>query len=213
MIRVENLNRRFGEFCLTDICLAIGKGSFFLLSGENGAGKTLLLETLAGFWKPDSGKVFIRGCDMTAAAPEERGIGFVYQDLWLFPHLTARENICYGLRIRGMSRQAIDKRIAHLDSLLEIGDLLLRKNVTLLSGGERQKLALARTLAVDPDILFFDEPTHMLDSESIDRLHGVIERLSEEQGKTVIYISHREEKIKDRADLCGRMDRGRLTMI
>ncbi|MDD2715091.1 MAG: ATP-binding cassette domain-containing protein [Candidatus Wallbacteria bacterium] len=200
MIRIENLSRSFGKFSLKRINFELQSGEFLLLSGHNGAGKTLLLETIAGFWKPDEGRICINGRDMLDQQPEMRGIGFVYQDLWLFPHLSARENICYGLRIQHKGKREIDEKIAFLDNLIELRDLLSRTNVALLSGGERQKLALARTLAVDPEILFFDEPTHMLDNDSVAVLNRIVAHLKREQHKTIIYISHRDDKIRELAD-------------
>lgn len=199
MIQVRGLYRGWGNFSLRGIDFSIEKGDFLAVLGHNGAGKTLLLETLAGFFSVHRGRLYLRGKLANDMPPEMRGIGFLYQDLWLFPHLSVYDNISFGLKERGYSKDYINDRINELNELLGLSHLLRRNNVRLLSGGERQKVALARVLALNPDIIFLDEPSHSLDVENRERFYGVLRWLKSE-GKTILYVLHQELEVLDMAD-------------
>jgi ABC-type sugar transport system ATPase subunit len=199
MIKINGLSKEFGKFMLKNISFNVKKGDLCLITGHNGAGKTLLLETIAGFWKPDKGQIIINNKDVTYLSPEIRGLGFMYQDLWLFPHLSVRENILYSLEIRGVNKTEKQKKLDELNELIGLQKIINRKNVSLLSGGERQKISLARALASNPEILLMDEPTHMLDKENRELFYRLLAKLKGE--KTIIYIEHVHPDIEKFSDM------------
>lgn len=211
MIEIINLHRRWGNFSLSDINLKISKGEFLGLFGRNGAGKTLFLETIAGIWYPDQGDIFIRGKRVTLLPPEQRNIGFVYQQPLLFPHLSVRENVSYGLNARKKNKKEIANRIAELDEMLKLGGILQRKNINLLSGGEKQKVALARVLAVKPEIILFDEPTQSLDGDNRECFYQVLSEIRKSVSPSIIFISHEYQELKGLADRIVFIEKGRFT--
>jgi molybdate/tungstate transport system ATP-binding protein len=154
VIRLEKLHVRVGDFDLRDISLEVPSGGYALIIGPTGSGKTTLLESVAGHARLRSGRVFMHHDDVTDLPPERRGLGFVYQQYHLFPHLSVRDNIGYGLARRGREGQ---HRVGELAEMLAIEPLLDRP-VRGLSGGEQQRVALARALAPKPSILLLDEP-------------------------------------------------------
>jgi molybdate/tungstate transport system ATP-binding protein len=150
---LKNVNKSFKEFALKDVNLTIREGEYFVILGPSGAGKTLLLEMIAGLLDPDSGTISGAGGKRT---------GFIYQDYMLFPHLTVYDNIAYGLKIRKTDKAEIRSMVERLAGELNIGYLLDRR-ITYLSGGEKQRAAIARAMAISPEIFLFDEPTSALD--------------------------------------------------
>jgi ABC-type Fe3+/spermidine/putrescine transport system ATPase subunit len=158
--------------------------------GATGAGKTLLLETVMGFYQPDSGRILIDGKDVTAFAPEKRRIGYVPQDCVLFPHMDVHQNVEFGLRVGGVGKAERQKRV---DAVLESAGLksLEHRRPVTLSGGERQKVALARVLAVEPGLILLDEPLSALDAEASRELKRELKRVHKE-GKTVVHVTHNQ---------------------
>lgn len=189
MIRITRLCVEFRSFALQDINLNIETGDYFMLVGPTGSGKTLLLETIAGLHKMKSGEIRIDDKDITSLKPEERNIGMVYQDCALFPHLSVAENIVFGLRVRRVSPQIINKEISEVASLVAVSHLMDRKPGKL-SGGERQKVALARALAIRPRLLLLDEPLSALDPEGREGLQRELKRIHRELNITVIHVTH-----------------------
>lgn len=189
MIKLNNLSKNWGEFSLKNIDLEINKGEYFIVLGPTGAGKTLLLECIAGLHIPGGGRVLINGRDVTDLPPEKRDIGFVYQDYMLFPHMNVRENIGFGLRLRKYYRNEINEKIRGISDLLGITSLLDRDPSTL-SGGEKQRVALARALVIDPKVLLLDEPLCALDVRTREVLEGELLRLHRELGTTTIHVTH-----------------------
>jgi molybdate/tungstate transport system ATP-binding protein len=189
MIRVQNLCARFTGFALQDICLTVEKGEFFSLLGPTGAGKTLILESIAGLVQPSEGRIWIGGRDVTCLPPEKRGVGIVYQDQALFPHLSVRENIFYGLRYR---RKSGNIQNISLDSLVKNLRLthLLDRSVHDLSGGEKQRVALARALAIDPAVLLLDEPLSSLDPNFREEIRQLLKDLHGQTAITVLMVTH-----------------------
>jgi molybdate/tungstate transport system ATP-binding protein len=186
MVKLENLSIDLQGFSLKPLSLRVAEGESFMIVGPSGAGKTLLLEVLAGLQPASGGKVLLRGKDITGLPPEKRNISIVYQDYALFPHLSVMQNIHYGLRFRKVMDGK--HRTDHLVELLRIGHLLER-NTETLSGGEKQRVALARALAVNPDLLLLDEPLAALDPLFRHELLDYLRKLNEE-GVTLLMVTH-----------------------
>jgi ABC-type sugar transport system ATPase subunit len=183
MIRVEGLQVRAGDFSLVIDQLNVAPGEYLMILGPTAAGKTVLLEAVAGLRRPAAGTVWFGPRDVTAEPPERRRTGLVYQNYALFPHLTVAENIGFGLR------RANRGRVHELAELLRIGHMLDR-NPEGLSGGEQQRVALARALAVEPELLLLDEPLSALDAPTRLELRGELKRLHQELGATVMHVTH-----------------------
>jgi molybdopterin-binding protein len=186
MIEIKNLQVGFGDFLLKNISLGIGQGEYFVIVGPTGAGKTVLLESIAGLHSLRSGEVWLNEREVTHLEPEKRGIGFVYQDLVLFPHLSVRDNIGFGPRLRRQKPGAIVEEMAQL---LGISPLLDRKPATL-SGGERQKVALARALVTSPQVLLLDEPLSAVDPDTREGLQRELRQIHERLRVTTIHVTH-----------------------
>ncbi len=189
MIRIEHLSVRFKDFHLGTIDFVVEEGQFFVLMGPTGAGKTVLLESIAGLVSLESGRIRIAGVDVTRMPPERRGVGIVYQDQGLFPHMDVRSNIVYGLKFCGAGRAEGQKRLDRLIDLLGIAHLLRRLPVNL-SGGEKQRVALARALIVHPHVLLLDEPLSAIDPGFREDLRGALKRLHRASGTTFLMVTH-----------------------
>ncbi len=155
MIEIKNLYVDLKDFKLQDINLSISEGEYFIILGPTGAGKTVLLESVAGLYPIKSGEIRLRGKEVTRLEPEKRGISIVYQDHALFPHLSVKDNIIFGLKLRKQPKPGIEAALDWIAELLGISHLLNRKPDTL-SGGEQQKVALARALSIKPEVLLLD---------------------------------------------------------
>ncbi len=189
MIQLEHVSRRWPEFAIRDVSLSVGAGEYLSIIGPTGAGKTLLLELLLGIHHPDAGRIVVDGRDVTAEPPERRGIGMVYQDYALFPHLDVRRNLAFGLRYRTASRSAQRALVQDTAQLLGIDHLLHRLPGTL-SGGEQQRVAIGRALVTQPRVLLLDEPFNALDRGTAERLRSELRTLHREQGLTVLHVTH-----------------------
>ena len=189
MVRVENISKNLGEFFLKDVSLNVADGEYLMILGPTGAGKTILLETIAGIYPPDKGKVYLNDRDITRLPPRKRNIGMVYQDYMLFPHLTVEKNIKYGLRSKKFDKEEISKRVRKLTDLLDVTHLLHRYPGTL-SGGEQQRIAIARALIMDPEVLLLDEPLSALDSETRIKLREELRRIHSLTRTTMIHVTH-----------------------
>ncbi len=189
MIKLAGLQVELRGFALQDINLSVKSGDYFILVGPTGAGKTLLLEAIAGLHKVKKGGIWLDGRDMTLLGPEKRNLGMVYQDCALFPHLSVAENIAFGLRVRHIAVKSIKKELDEIASLIEIDHLMDRKPGKL-SGGEKQKVALARALAIRPPLLLLDEPLSALDPETREGLQLELKRIHHALDITVIHVTH-----------------------
>ncbi len=203
-LKVENLWLRLKDFSLKGVSFEVHENEHFAIIGPTGSGKSLLLETIAGVYTPDSGRITLMGKDITFTPPEKRGVGIVYQDCALFPHMSVYDNIAYGLRIRG--KKNVRDEVLKLAEMLEIEHLLNRKPSTL-SGGEKQRVAIARALAVKPKLMLLDEPFSSLDAETRIRLRKEIFRVL--KNVTVLHVTHIEDDAEN-ADRIARMKDGRL---
>ncbi|MBN1693415.1 MAG: ABC transporter ATP-binding protein [Dehalococcoidales bacterium] len=189
MIEVNDLSVDLGEFVLKNITLAIKEGEYFIILGPTGAGKTVLLESIAGLYPIKSGEIWLRGKEVTGVEPEKRKISIVYQDHVLFPHLSVRKNIVFGLKMNKVTAAEQDNRVNWVAELLGIGNLLHRKPDTL-SGGEKQKVALARAIATRPELLLVDEPLSALDPETRETVQQELRRLHQALGITILHVTH-----------------------
>jgi len=189
MIAVRNLCVELGDFVLRDTNLDIEVGEYFIILGPTGAGKTVLLESIAGLYAPQRGQIFLHGREITRLEPEKRGISIVYQDQALFPHLSVEDNVTFGLRLRRKSRAEIKESLDWLVNLLGISHLLHRKPDTL-SGGEKQKVALARALSIKPQLLLLDEPLSALDPENREYVQSELRRIHDRLQVTTIHVTH-----------------------
>ncbi len=189
MLSLTGLYVEFRSFALHNINLDIKSGDYFMLVGPTGAGKTLLLETIAGLHKVKNGKILLDDRNITLLESEKRDIGMVYQDCALFPHLSVVENIVFGLKVKHIAKQSIKKELDEITSLVGVGHLVDRKP-DKLSGGEKQKVALARALAIKPSLLLLDEPLSALDPETRESLQLELKRIHQELSITVIHVTH-----------------------
>ncbi len=189
MITLTNLQVHFSNFALNDICLNIGANEFFTLIGPTGAGKTVLLEAVAGLAPVQNGRILIQNRDVTHLPPEKRGVSILYQDQALFPHLTVLHNITYGLRYHAVDPKRARQRVNELIELLNLSHLLKRLPINL-SGGEKQRVGLARALAVDPQVLLLDEPFSALDPLVKKDMQFELLSIQRKLDKTIVFITH-----------------------
>jgi len=208
MLRTENISRRFGSFSLNNINLDIAKGEYYVILGRSGAGKSLLLEMLCGLTMPDSGRIFLNEDDITDLKIQKRNLGMVFQDYSLFPHLSVRENISFPLKIRKMPHGTIERNIDSVSEEMNIGHLLDR-NPEMLSGGEKQRVALARTLVTSPAVLLLDEPLASVDASLKDSIRRLLRRLNRE-GQTIIHVTHDLNEAVSLASRVGVIHNGKI---
>jgi sulfate transport system ATP-binding protein len=204
------VTKRFGDFtALDDVSVAIAGGSLTALLGPSGSGKSTLLRVIAGLEEPDDGNVLILGEHATGLPPQKRGVGFVFQHYAAFKHLTVRENVAFGLRIRKRPKQEIREKV---DELLELVQLngLAERYPGQLSGGQRQRMALARALAVEPKVLLLDEPFGALDARVRKELRAWLRRLHEDVHVTTVLVTHDQEEAMDVADRIVVMNEGQI---
>lgn len=209
MIEVVDLAVSYGSFRLRDIDFSLEAGKHLAVLGPSGAGKTLLLETVMGARRPERGKVLLNGINLSELPPESRGIGYIPQDLALFPHLSVWENIVFGLR-HVSDRRSIKDSVLEVASLLGIEDVLERKNVLTLSGGEQQRVALARALIVKPRVLFLDEPFSALDASIRGDLLRSFRNLFRELSITTFFVTHDLDEVLILSDEVMVMMDGRI---
>jgi len=189
MIKINNLSIHLPDFAVEDVSLAIEPGEFFILLGPTGAGKSLILEALAGLVPITEGSLHLHGEEITHLPPEKRHLAIVYQDGALFPHLTVEENIAFGLRYQKKEAGDPHAQVHDLMDRLGITHLKKRKPRTL-SGGEKQRTALARALAVKPDILLLDEPLSALDPTTRKEISRLLKTLHQEKKMTCLMVTH-----------------------
>jgi sulfate/thiosulfate transport system ATP-binding protein len=213
MISVDAVNKRFGDYqALQDVTLEVPEGSLTALLGPSGSGKSTLLRVIAGLEAPDTGRVVIDGEDATPLPAQRRGIGFVFQHYAAFKHMTVRENVAFGLRIRKRPKAQIDAKV---DELLEIVGLKGHHSryPSQLSGGQRQRMALARALAIEPRVLLLDEPFGALDAKVRADLREWLRRLHDEVHVTTVLVTHDQEEAMEVADRIAVINEGRLEQI
>ena len=209
MLRLDDIGLALGSFHLRGIHLHIRAGEYLVLLGPTGAGKTVLLETIAGLYAPDQGRILLHGRDITRTAPEKRHLGIVYQDYALFPHFTVFDNIGFGLKMRKTAPKDIDLQVRAMADFLKISHLLTRLPANL-SGGERQRSALARALVLQPEVLLLDEPLSAVDRLTGNFLRDELKRIHRELGMTILHITHNMEEAFFLADRMAVMNQGKI---
>lgn len=207
MIRFENISWAAGTFALSGVSFTVPQGSYAVLMGRSGSGKTSLLELLCGLRFPSSGAIWIGDREITNLTPGERGIGYVPQDGALFPTMTVRENIGFALRIRGESGPGSRAPVESLAERLGIAGVLDRKPQHL-SGGERQRVALARALAATPTVLVLDEPLSALDEELREDLARLLKEIQRDLKLTTLHVTHHRQEAAQLADHVLRLENG-----
>jgi sulfate transport system ATP-binding protein len=209
-ISVQNVGKKFGDFvALDDVSIEVPPGSLTALLGPSGSGKSTLLRVIAGLELPDAGRVLIADRDATAVAPQDRGVGFVFQHYAAFKHMTVKDNIAFGLTIRKRPKKEIEERVQELVRLVHLEGFTDRFP-SQLSGGQRQRMALARALAVEPEVLLLDEPFGALDANVRKELRIWLRRLHEEVHVTTIFVTHDQEEAMDVAKQIVVMNEGRI---
>lgn len=212
MIEFENVFLTLGDFKLEDVSFEVKRGEYFIIVGPSGAGKTIIIEAIAGLHQPDRGRILVRGEDVTVLPPEKRRISLVYQDYSLFPHMTVFENVAYGLRRLGRPKNEIAKEVGEMLERFGINHLKERNPLTL-SGGEQQRVAIARSIIVNPQILLMDEPFSALDPASRDIFISDMKKVQAEEDLTIVQVSHSRDEVYALADNIAVIIDGRLECI
>jgi putrescine transport system ATP-binding protein len=213
LLRIDAVVKKFGVFRAVDrLSLDIRAGEFFALLGPSGCGKTTLLRMLAGFETPDEGRILLDGKDIALVLPHQRPVNMMFQSYALFPHLSVRDNIAFGLKRAGMARTEIASRVAEMVALVKLEGLERRKP-DQLSGGQKQRVALARSLARRPRLLLLDEPLAALDKKLRESTQIELVELQRRLGMTFVIVTHDQEEAMTVADRIGVMDAGRLEQV
>jgi putrescine transport system ATP-binding protein len=213
LLRIEAVVKKFGSVRAVDaLSLDIRSGEFFALLGPSGCGKTTLLRMLAGFESPDEGRILLDGKDIAQVLPHQRPVNMMFQNYALFPHLSVRDNIGFGLKRAGMPRSEIADRVTELVALVKLEGLEKRKP-DQLSGGQKQRVALARSLARRPQVLLLDEPLAALDKKLRESTQVELMEVQRRLGMTFIIVTHDQEEAMTVADRIGVMDNGRLEQV
>jgi putrescine transport system ATP-binding protein len=213
LLRIEGLSKRFGGFAAVDhLSLDIHAGEFFALLGPSGCGKTTLLRLIAGFERPDSGRILLDGVDLAPVPPHRRPLNMMFQSYALFPHLSVEANVAFGLKQEGLPKREIAGRVADMLALVKLETFGARKPHQL-SGGQRQRVALARCLVKRPRVLLLDEPLAALDKKLRDATRFELMELQRQLGLTFIIVTHDQSEAMIVADRIGVMDRGRLMQV
>jgi putative spermidine/putrescine transport system ATP-binding protein len=212
-VRLVDLTRRFGDVAAVDsVSLDIARGEFFTLLGPSGSGKTTTLRLIAGFEAPDAGRVELAGIDVTGRPPHARDVNTVFQDYALFPHMTVRENVEYGLRIKKVPRAERRTRADAALAMVRLADFGARKPAQL-SGGQRQRVALARAIVNRPQVLLLDEPLGALDLKLRQEMQVELKQIQGEVGITFVYVTHDQEEALTMSDRLAVFRAGRIEQV
>ena len=212
-VHVSGLRKRYGDVvALAGVDLVIGAGEFFTLLGPSGSGKTTLLRLIAGFERPDAGRIELGGTDVTRVPPYSRNVNTVFQDYALFPHMTVAQNIEYGLRVRRVAKAGRRERVDRALEMVRLTGLGSRKP-TQLSGGQRQRVALARAIVNEPQVLLLDEPLGALDFKLRQEMQIELQHVQREVGITFVYVTHDQEEALAMSDRIAVLSNGRIEQI
>jgi sulfate transport system ATP-binding protein len=212
-IEIRGVTKAFGDFtALDDVTITVRDGSLTALLGPSGGGKSTLLRVIAGLEQPDRGAVLLGGRDVTAVPARERGVGFVFQHYAPFKHMTVRDNVAFGLKVRKRPKDEIRDRVGELLALVHLHGLADRYP-SQLSGGQRQRMALARALAVEPEVLLLDEPFGALDARVRKELRDWLRRLHDEVHVTTVFVTHDQEEALEVAEQVAVINDGRIEQV
>jgi iron(III) transport system ATP-binding protein len=212
-VRLEDVNVSYGaHHVLKDVTIDVRPGEFFAFLGPSGCGKTTLLRLIAGFNQPDSGRVLIRGGDVSRLPPWKRDVGMVFQSYALWPHMSVRRNVAFGLEERKLPRREIERRVAAALELVGLAGLADRRP-SRLSGGQQQRVALARTVAVEPKVLLLDEPLSNLDAKLRTQVRRELRDLQRRLGTTAIFVTHDQEEANAVCDRIAVMNDGVVQQV
>ena len=214
MIQLKDIGVRFGDFqALKDINIHVKEGEFFTFLGPSGCGKTTTLRTVTGFIDPVEGTVVVKGQDITHVPVEKRNIGMVFQNYALFPTMTVYENIAFGLRVKKMEKNEIDKLVREMAAKVDLTETQLMRKVAELSGGQQQRVAIARALVTKPAIMCLDEPLSNLDAKLRVQLRNELKELQAKFGITTIYVTHDQEEALTLSDQIAVFNQGVIEQI
>ena len=209
-IRFEKINKMFGSnHVLKDIELDVEKGQFVTLLGPSGCGKSTLLRCLSGLEQVTSGRIYLEGEDITEVIPRRRGIGMVFQQYSLFPNLSVRNNVAYGLKLKKMPRPEIDKKVEEMLDIVGLADKI-DQYPAQLSGGQQQRVALARAMVTSPKVLLLDEPLSAIDALLRKNLQIEIRRIQQQLGITTIYVTHDQDEAMIMSDVINLFHDGKI---
>ncbi len=211
-VELRNVEKRWEDFRLKINHLKARDGEFLTLLGPSGCGKTTTLRMIAGFERPERGEILFDGVRMNEIPPYERGIGIVFQDYALFPHMTVFKNVAFGLEMKGIPKGEVNRRVKRALELVGLRGLEGRYPEQL-SGGQQQRVALARALVVEPEVLLLDEPLSNLDAKIREKLRGEIRRVQRELGITTIYVTHDQEEAMAISDRIAVMNVGTVEQV
>ncbi|NNE79481.1 MAG: ABC transporter ATP-binding protein [Silicimonas sp.] len=210
LVRIEGVSKDFGDtVAIDDLTLDIARGEFVTFLGPSGCGKSTTLRILGGFERPTTGRVILDGEDVTFQPPEKRHVNMVFQDYALFPHMTVRQNISFGLELQGLDKSAIQKRSDEIMSFLEL-EAFVDRYPGQLSGGQRQRVALARALAPDPALLLLDEPLGALDAKLRGQVQLELKSIQRRTHKTFFFVTHDQDEALTMSDRIVVMNHGRV---
>ena len=214
MIRLSDIVVKFGDFeALHNINVHVKEGEFFTFLGPSGCGKTTTLRTITGFIDPVSGTVEMQGNDITHVPIEKRNIGIVFQSYALFPTMTVHDNIAFGLKIKKLKKDEIEKKVSAIARKVDLSDEQLKKAVSQLSGGQQQRVAIARALVTEPAIICMDEPLSNLDAKLRVQLRNELKKMQNEFGITTIYVTHDQEEALTLSDRIAVFNKGYIEQI
>jgi len=210
---LESLTKRFGDYAAVDgLSLSVEKGEFVSLLGPSGCGKTTTLQMIAGFHQPSSGAILLEGQDLVAVPPARRGLGIVFQSYALFPHMTAAENVAFGLEMQGVARAEREERVRQALALVGLESFAARYP-RRMSGGQQQRVALARALVIRPRILLLDEPLSNLDAKLREEMQIELRQIQRTLGTTTLLVTHDQSEAMALSDRIVVMNQGRVEQI
>lgn len=213
VLHFENITKRFGEIVALDrVSLDVERGEILALLGPSGCGQTTLLRVAAGFEQPDEGRVYLDGQDITDLPPHRRKVNTIFQNYALFPHLSVRENIAFGLRVKGVARRQIREEVDRMLALVQMEDRADKKPGQI-SGGQKQRVAIARALINRPDVLLLDEPLAALDLKLRQRMLIELDRIHDEVGITFLFVTHDQGEAMSLSDRIAVMNQARIEQI
>ena len=214
MIQLNDIVVKFGDFtALHDINVQVREGEFFTFLGPSGCGKTTTLRTITGFIEPVSGSVVVKGQDITHVPIEKRNIGIVFQSYALFPTMTVYDNIAFGLKIKKLKKDELDRKVREIAKKVDLSDEQLKKAVSQLSGGQQQRVAIARALVTEPAIICMDEPLSNLDAKLRVQLRNELKKMQKDFGITTIYVTHDQEEALTLSDRIAVFNKGYIEQI